>query len=152
MKALTLTQPWCGLVASGLKLVENRPKKIAPKDLFGQRFALHASRQIDDSVDERIHGIAPDVYEKETLERWRKLSVITSAILGTAILEPGVCEKPSDAETLREDQRRWFFGPIGYALTDVRPLAKAIPCRGFQGFWTVPENIAKQVLEQVGGA
>lgn len=61
MRALTLTQPWAGLVASGIKLVENRPRKIIAQDDFGKRFAIHASREIDESVYARIYEIAEKV-------------------------------------------------------------------------------------------
>lgn len=41
---LTLTQPWAGLVASGIKLVENRTRSMIRREDFGRPFALHASR------------------------------------------------------------------------------------------------------------
>jgi hypothetical protein len=36
---------------------------------------------------------------------------------------------------LAPDQRRWFFGPVGYVLRDVHALETPVPCRGWQGFW-----------------
>ena len=45
-RALTLTQPWGGLIVSGVKRIENRPWKPAAH-MLGRRFAIHASREID---------------------------------------------------------------------------------------------------------
>jgi hypothetical protein len=53
---------------------------------------------------------------------------------------------------LPDDQRRWFFGPFGYVLRDVRALATPVPCRGWQGFWTLPDDIESAVNEQLARA
>lgn len=61
MRALTLTNPWAGLVASGIKLVENRQRPMIAKAHFGSPFAIHASREIDESVYHRIAELAPEL-------------------------------------------------------------------------------------------
>lgn len=163
MRALTLTQPWAGLVASGLKLVENRPRKIAPRDLFGQRFAIHASREIDASVYRRIAEIAPDVLRFEErggsvvpvvpcLRDWYRLSRDTSAVIAVATLNAEVFDETGliAGDIARElgDQWRWFFGPVGYLLRDVRSLGAPVPCKGALGFWTLPADVARAVEAQ----
>jgi hypothetical protein len=50
MRALTLTQPWAGLVASGIKLIENRPRQMIKASNWGEPFALHAGREIDEGL------------------------------------------------------------------------------------------------------
>ena len=91
MRALTLTQPWAGLVASGIKLVENRPRLMIKRDDFGKPFAIHASREIDQRVYARIHEIAPELVPYgQTKAAWAALSRITSAVIGTAIVERAV--------------------------------------------------------------
>lgn len=35
----------------------------------------------------------------------------------------------------------WFFGPFGWALDEIRPLAEPVPCKGALGLWRVPEHI-----------
>ncbi len=42
----------------------------------------------------------------------------------------------------------WFFGPFGWILQDVVALAKPVPCRGAQGLWQPPADVAARVLEQ----
>lgn len=166
MRALTLTQPWAGLVASGIKLVENRPRKMIKASDFGKPFAIHASREIDASVYARIASIAPDVLpgygETVTPEPpWFPLSRVTSAIIGVATVERCVSvgaasldfDDPNSLDIFwLGDQRRWFFGPIGYVLRDVRALERPLSCRGNQGFWTLTPELERGVLEQLGAA
>lgn len=144
MRALTLTQPWAGLVASGIKLIENRPRPMIKREDFGAPFALHASREIDPDVYDRIVEIAPELWgERNPIGDWYRLTRITSAVIAVAtvdsVLDPlahGILpDHPDAVAPLRPDQRRWFFGPIGYMLRDVRALATPVPCRGWQGFW-----------------
>ena len=160
MRALTLTQPWAGLVASGIKLVENRPRPIAPRDLFGKRFAIHASRQIDESVYARIGRTAPDLPWTSGGEPapWWRFSRITSAVIAVATLVGFEAPRTPDFTSARNmehavfiegDQRRWFFGPIGYVLRDVQPLAMPVPCKGALGFWTLPAEVEREVTAQL---
>jgi hypothetical protein len=161
MRALTLTQPWCGLVASGIKLIENRPRSMIRREDFGVPFALHASRQIDGDVYSRIFDIAPELgagIGAAQHERWHGLSRITSAVIGVATIERVVWEDDGVLVGVPVQhgvavdlggQSRWFFGRYGYVLRDVRALAHPVPCRGWQGFWTLPANVAARVEEQL---
>lgn len=140
-RGLTLTQPWAGLVASGIKLVENRPRNMAPRSLFGKQFAIHASREYKQSELARISVIAPELMTDTRFNwRWKDLSRIHSAIIAVATLSTYVTAH-EDADVLPVGQRRWFFGPIGYVLADVRALPTPIPRRGALGFWkTTPKE------------
>lgn len=161
VRALTLTQPWCGLVASGIKLVENRPRMMIKREDFGKTFALHASREIDRDVYDRIWEIAPELRPELAVtresSRWHQLARVTSAVIAVAmidsVLDPLACgidpTHPDAAAALAIDQRRWFFGPIGYVLRDVVALATPVPCRGWQGFWTLPSDIEDAVMKAI---
>lgn len=167
MRALTLTQPWAGLIASGIKLIENRPRSIVKREDFGKPFAIHASRLIDEPTYERIGEIDPDL-DVRRFERfvwdsvaWYRMSRITSAVIAVATIDRVVhsplCGYPPDescdecAALARDldDQYRWFFGAFGYVLRDVRAVAEPVPCRGFQGFWTLPADVAARVEAQL---
>jgi hypothetical protein len=147
MKALTLTQPWCALVASGIKLIENRSWRGFQAAMIGQRFALHASREVDESVFERIAEVAPELCWREpdgvrwSGTEWIRTARITSAVLGVATVDRVVRE--SDGGLFRmdlaDDQARWFFGPLGIVLRDVRMLAEPFTCKGALGFWSLSE-------------
>src|SRR5688572_8610213 len=129
MRALTLTQPWAGLVASGIKLVENRPRSMIKGEDFGKPFAIHASRVIDESVYARIMDIDHDnaitkldysdgmIVQVIPIDaRWYKLSRITSAVIGVATLVDamyiGGCNEAAIARAVERaglppNQLRW---------------------------------------------
>ncbi len=142
MWARTLTQPWAGLVASGIKLVENRPRRIINPRGWGTPFAIHASREFDDLAALKIGEIAPEL-QPSVIWEW------PSAIIGVATVVTYVTDARQLDEYKLTEQRRWFFGPIGYVLRDVRALARPVPCRGFQGFWTLPADVEAKVTEQL---
>ncbi len=158
MRALTLTQPWSGLVASGIKRIENRSRLMIRREDFGIPFAIHASRVIDLDVYGRIEAIAPELAGAH--QPWRALSLYTSAVIGVATIDRVLRARDGhqgvllaiDA-TAREvdlgDQARWFFGPVGYVLRDIRALTKPVACRGWQGFWTLPNDVEGAVVEQL---
>lgn len=157
MRALTLTQPWAGLVASGIKLVDNRPRPIIKREDFGEPFALHASREISDEAMRRIIEIAPDLCADPSLP-WFRLASVTRSVIAVATLRDamyiGGCNDDAIAQAvaragLAPDQARWAFGPTAYVLGDVRALRAPVPCRGYQGFWTLPPDIEARVKEQL---
>ena len=41
----------------------------------------------------------------------------------------------------------WFTGLYGFVLRNPIALTKPIPCKGRLGFWTVPAEIERQILE-----
>lgn len=162
MRALTLTQPWAGLVASGIKLVENRPRPMIKREDFGKPFAIHASREIDADVYATIRRIAPELVSPEPepegsfTEPWYGLSRIKSAVIAVATIDrvfrtgPRSEHNATDFDLVeRLGQARWSFGPVVYLLRDVRALAKPVPCRGYQGFWTLGVDLEAQVESQL---
>lgn len=141
MRALTLTQPWAGLVASGIKRIENRPRPMIRSEDFDQPFAIHASREIDEDVYERIHEIAPELFDYDAdgkMAEWYRLSHITSAIIGVARVVDMIdlrgqsqlplaagesmtpiqaLGSPGKVALLTENQRRFVFGPTAGSAT-----------------------------------
>jgi hypothetical protein len=105
-----------------------------------------------------IYEIAPELHHDlaTTKERahWHQLSRITSAVIGIATIEAMVTSAGYAEEIERElgEQYRWFFGPIGYVLRDVRALATPVPCSGGRGFWTMPLAVERAVMAQIGAA
>jgi len=153
MRALTLSQPWAGLMAASVKLVENRDRSIIKREDFGKPFALHASREIKLEIYELIYEIAPELRPalattKEPA-RWYQLSRITSAVIAVATVDRAVDDYDMlDAEL--GAQRRWYVGPLGYVLRDVYALPTPVPCRGYQPFWTLPLAVEARVVAQLG--
>jgi hypothetical protein len=158
MRAISLIQPWAGLVASGIKLIENRDRPIISPKRFGETFGIHASSKLDPAIYDRIRQIAPELFDGDITEmRWYQLSRITGAVIAVAtidsLLDPvahGIGHATEEARApLPPDQRRWFFGPLGYTLRDVRALAEPVRCLGALSNWAMPDNVARAVTAQV---
>jgi hypothetical protein len=174
MKAITLTQPWAGLVAAGIKLIENRERPIISVARFGEPLAIHASREIDESVYELIADIAPELATWgirdgkrfptfDVTAPWYRLSRITSAVIGVSVPRRVVRATVTvdlvdgigysyDAKELAEigEQRRWLFGKFGYVFdAGPRVLPTPVHCKGMLGCWTLPPDVEQRVKEQL---
>jgi hypothetical protein len=148
VKALTIKQPWPDCIVCGWKRVENRTWK-PPDDIIGTRIAIHAGKQFDHAGHRRLwkvsdvvgpHGVVsfmgwlcftPTVHNRARF----------GAIVATAVVERVTTDGDSP----------WFTGPYGWVLRDVRSLKDPIPCRGAQGLWTVPEEVAARLMGADGG-
>jgi hypothetical protein len=155
MRVLTLTQPWAGLVISGIKRVENRPRPVIRNaDLVAGpiRIAIHAGIKIDESA----YGKLDSSMLMEPNQLWYRLSRITGAIIGMVTVYGaryiGGCSREfieKSCETMGiPDQARWMFGPTCYLLRDAFALEEPIKCRGRQGLRTVDPDIAQSITQQ----
>jgi hypothetical protein len=160
MKAITLTAPWAWAVAHAGKDVENR--KTRCPSLLGERIAIHA-------------GVAPKAQaegkrdEDDFVWIWQRAGVLpapggmgpdhgcivaVATIVGWVEGRSVVSHPDYEAEAVCHDgaESRWFMGPIGWLLHDVRTLAEPIPARGKQGIWTVGADAEARIIAQIGGA
>ncbi len=138
MKALTLWQPWAHAIVHLGKRIENRSWP-PPKYLEGEVFAIHAGKGFDeDSTEElkRLRMLAPHV-DKNYFDR--------GAVVGVARLR----RHTTDIEQVERPQRFWFAGPVGWILTDVRPV-RPVACRGAQGLWNLPPEVEREVVRETG--
>lgn len=161
MRAISLTQPWCGLVAAGIKRIENRSTPIIAPRNFHEPVGLHATREIDETVYKRLEEIAPELVPYgQTKAAWAALSRITSAVIGIAtpvrvIKATGWDEKAERFTYSREDldfigdQARWLFGRYGYVFENCAPIKSPVPTRGWQGLWSMPRDVEAKVREQL---
>lgn len=198
MRAITLTQPWAGLVAAGLKLIENRGRAMINPRNFGEPIALHASREFKPEIYQRIDqiwprcglymgdndatcpqltcqrrvghgGLCDNHHGEDDDQDWLRLSRMTKAILATVVIERAVTARPrtvtmfnrtpndgwlvydlhtSEAVDLG-DQRRWFFGEVGYVISHVHTLQRpVVGVDGSRGLWTLSPELAQRVLAQ----
>jgi len=140
-RAATLCQPWAWLVAQGLKPTENRPRGFWKFDFRGW-FWIHAGLErsekqwLSANALARQHGGV----EVPTLDDPR---LVYGAIIGKArvvdmLPKPALCELPN----------RWrMAGKFGYVLEDAMLLRRPVPCRGYQGFWRVPEEVKSMLRD-----
>ncbi len=140
LRALSLWQPWAWCMtmpAAGLrKDVENRSWPC-PANMIGHRFAIHAAKTWDPEGARRIHDAGLRFPNENTITR--------GAFVALATIDRCV----TSADELPLAQRRWFFGPYGFVFRDLAVLPKAIPCRGMQGFWRVPDAHLGEMIGQL---
>ncbi len=135
LRALTLRHPWPWYVAHGPKRIENRTWK-PPANLHRQYLAIHAGKawepaEILDAVD----------WVKSMYERGIEPMEITPGKVADMPRSAIVCVVRIDGfVTASADP--WFVGPIGWQLSDVVTLGEPVPCRGAQGLWEVPADVA----------
>lgn len=142
MKALTLTQPWATLIALGIKRIENRPWK-PPANMIGERFAIHASREVDEQVFTAL--VAEEYLQHNT--PGRDTPIPTSEIVATAVLRNWIT---TEAEATLINQDRWWSGPYAFVLDDIRPIVMPTKIKGALSFWRLPDDIAAEIA-RLGG-
>lgn len=129
LRALTVREPWGGLIAEGWKDVENRkwkpPLGNPPQPTW---FAIHTSKTFDSGV---LGQIAQQIMGQGKIDTFR-MSITTSHILG-AMLVDGWTEQ-SDSP--------WFVGPIGWRIRACVQLVQPIPYdKGSLVIWPLPPLI-----------
>lgn len=153
MPAITIWQPWAGLIIRGIKPIENRAWK-PPAKLLGQRIAIHAGKKYDrdaellDRVYDAVnHGGAPQSIACHKL----------GAVLGTARLvgvvrwvSCGIIRTTADG-TLHIDSSEvpgfeWWdhrYNQFGWLLDEVKEFDEPVPAVGHQGiwYWSPPEGL-----------
>lgn len=122
MKAISLRQPWAGLIAAGIKTIETRTWSTN----YRGELLIHAAKKIDrDAVDVLKHifdiNDLPDICE------------VQGAILCKVTLVTCVEWKLIHSDKSYCDA----FGGFAWILEDIVPFKKPIPWRGQQGFFNV---------------
>lgn len=145
LRALTVWQPFAGLLARGDKTVENRTWAPRPSELRpGDYLAIHAGVKRDveswefcvDIVNEmKRAGYVPP----STPWRTNFKDAPYGAIIGVAVLDE-VREAPRGDDP-------WWCGPVGWYLRDPVPI-EAVECRGAQGLWRVTGDALDLVRER----
>lgn len=156
MKALSLSQPWCWAVMDPVvrKHIENRTWQ-PPIGMIGQTIAIHAAKSWDDKRQYHVYVDAGRIEMKTPIgfllwhgfvPPWSRTELYpSSCIVGVATIDR-IVTRP---DTLDEDQRKWFFGPFGWVLTNVRRLEETIPASGKQGLWNVPPDLERGIHAQL---
>lgn len=158
MKALTLWQPWAACIAHHGKRVENRSWR-PPTSVLGKVIAIHAasaprpSKRAEASACaevERQYGVA--LYPGDLA---RGAIVATARVIGyrwadnaPCLPDPLLMDAGLRREVKQATYNRWFVGPCGWALSDVVALDVPVPCKGAQGLWTVPADVASEIARR----
>ena len=139
MKALSLTQPWATAIARGVKTVETRSWSTR----FRGQIAIHASKGFP--ADARDFASV-----EHTLGRLPS-SVPLGAIIAVATIVNVVQTEEIESQVDEIERLYGDFsrGRFGWILEDVIALPKPIPCRGALSLWDVPEEVERQIREQL---
>lgn len=147
IRALTLHQPWAHVVASGVKLIENRPW-LPPAGLHGKIFAIHAGMTYNKpdawTLGELTNESDPPIPERNEL--------VFGAVIAMARLRCVTFSKDEARYLLGDNQARWWFGPYGWVLQDIVRLPRPVPCRGYQKLWRLSQEDLVAVMEQLNDA
>jgi hypothetical protein len=130
------------------KEVENRTWPFPPT-MIGKRFAIHAAKSWDENGARHIHEAGLRFPPMASITRG---AIVALATIDHQVIADGVMPtRPpyQTAGTLPDSQKRWFFGPYGFVFVRLSVLPKPIIVRGMQGFWTVPINTEREVIDQL---
>lgn len=127
MKALSIRQPWASLILYGGKDIENRMWYTT----FRGRVLIHAAKT-QDPMDDALALFGKGGMSDQEARVALMLLFPAGGIIGS--VEIVDCVRSSDSP--------WFEGPFGLLLRDPQPLSFR-PCRGWPGFFEVPEETSK---------
>ncbi|TDD31670.1 ASCH domain-containing protein [Actinomadura sp. KC06] len=143
--ALTIWQPWAGVIADGYKPVENRYWMTNHTGLL----AIHAAAN-SGTRDDQEHAIAlaarlaglPRSIVQRSME-------VRGAVVAVARLT-GVCSKSLRmpyGRPLECDCGPWACsGQRHFRLANVRALPEPVPCKGAQKLWQLPDDVHEAIL------
>lgn len=164
MRAITIMQPYGWLVAKGYKPVENRNRRVPWHIGVGQDVGIHIGKGWDTDAlyDPQVegalfHAFAPEQSRRaQKVAHWRRhlrevvlpaLHELDGTVAAVAHLD-GVhpwtdCIGWGPVEELCSE----WAQPMQHhlELPTVRPLATPVPCRGYQGLWSLPHDVEAQV-------
>ena len=173
MKALSLTQPWATLIAIGAKKIETRSWRTP----YRGQIAIHASKGFpawakDDCMSlvfaralwpdlqhDSVHLLtAAEYFTHVRKMRARANELPLGSIIAVANLRDCIATRNGGAffppEMPHHSSPEYAFGDYSpnrymWLLENVTALAVPIPCRGALSLWEVPENVERQIREQV---
>lgn len=138
MKAIPLWQPWASLVACGAKRVETRHWP-APSWLVGERIAIHATK-----TNAYVWLCMTEPFNRYLRE---PEGLPLGAVIATATLDrctEMTAESIAELKASQPEEHAFGLyepGRFAWVLRDVEPLPAAVPFRGRQGIFDVPDEL-----------
>ena len=143
VRALTVRQPWAWAIVHGGKDVENRTRNIA--GAYRGPVAIHAGKGWADAA----------LAEVERLAGFD--ATPGGFVLGNIVGVVDLVHVHADCTELIEGFghtptcSRWAMSDHWHLhMSNPRPLTTPIPATGRLGLWTLPDDIASQITEQIG--
>jgi hypothetical protein len=150
MKAMTLYQPWAGAMALGLKTIETRGWRME----YRGPMAIHAGAHKPSMEDwECLPYNTRNFGNEAELDLCRRLSAILAVVDVFDCIRTEVINKAvEEGVYLTEDERllgNYSPGRFGILTRNLRVLRHPVPCKGMQGLWIVPDDVAALVLAEI---
>jgi hypothetical protein len=120
VKALSIRQPWAWAILFAGKNIENRVWRTN----FRGRILVHASKGL---TDKEFGNASAFIFDRFKIQLPDPDSLPRGAIVGA--------------------RSEWFVGPHGFVLTDPKAIERPVLCRGQQGIFVVPNDVAASVRE-----
>jgi len=124
MRVLSLSRPWTWSLFDPIaaKGIENRTWP-PPVEAIGHRIAIQAAKSWDNDAIGFFLRLGIDHFPA------RKDQYPSGVVIGVVTLDRVV----TSDRLLPPDQRRWFFGPYGWVITDRILLPTPVECSGALG-------------------
>ncbi len=148
MKALSIKQPYAGLVIAGIKTVENR--SWAPK--LAQGTIAIVSTASPDAA--KWWGPERESCKKLKVAFPEELCKINGSILGTVTFDHIIWMsekgKPeTDAAAWPPNWKTWWIpDSIGFIFEHPKKLLRPIPLKGRLGLYALDENVVEEIESQ----
>lgn len=169
MRAITIQNPYAWAVAYDLKPVENRGRQHPWASAVGEDVAIHAGKAwhdfgLDDSrVQQALLKTFPHDDQVHTDGGWRRflrrsvpsLLALDGKVVAVRRLrdvhDPAECPSRHGGASWTEARCDGWAEPDQWHLVfESGPrLPTPIPCRGYQGLWTLPTDVEAAVQSQV---
>jgi hypothetical protein len=154
MKALTLTQPWASLVASGAKTIETRSWSTRYRGALAIHAAARWSRADINYAFEVEEGRPPArLGDLDILRDWPMplgkviAVVILSEVLPVEALEPDIADVITAREFAYGD---YSPGRFAWILDNVRPIEPPVPAKGHLGLWDWRTDVPIVCIRRAG--
>lgn len=156
MRGLTVRQPWAWAIARGGKNIENRTVRWR----YRGALAIHAAVNWSPprSSTEALAAAWSRVHGRRVPMRPASKAFVYGAVIAvaelvdvhpqTAACDPEVCAPWGEASYTAADGGR-RVAIVHLVLVDVQPVAP-VPCVGFLGLWTVPDDVRAAVEAATG--
>lgn len=152
IRCLTLWQPYANCVALGAKQFETRSRATPWRGLL----AIHAAKR-------RMTAEQRDLWRLVVARQHGAGAAFCAGLCGcvggavVALARVASCEvmTPELIAAQTDEEREvgdWQPGRYAWRLEDVHRLSEPLQLKGRQGMWTLPPDVAAEVLVRAGGA
>jgi hypothetical protein len=137
--ALSIQQPWAGLIACGLKDIENRTWRTN----FRGPFLIHAGQQIDrDAIGEIAADRHPVTGAKGFVTKRFESVVMRRQFWDRLQLRGGIVGRGEVTDCGQGWGSDWYVGPWGFRIRYAEMLPFQ-PLKGSLGFFKVPAQVLR---------